>query len=97
MAQAVATGPNTTSLSPRVLLVEDQERTARGLGELLHLEGFVVTLAKDGPTGIAAAADAPVDAVVLDVMLPGMSGFDVCRRLRRLEGTSEYQSSCSPG
>jgi DNA-binding response OmpR family regulator len=87
MAQAVATGPNATVASPRVLLVEDQERTAKGLEELLHLEGFAVTLAKDGPTGIAAAADGPVDAVVLDVMLPGMSGFDVCRRLRRIEGT----------
>ena len=47
-----------------------------------------MTLAKDGPTGIAAAADSPVDAVVLDVMLPGMSGFDVCRRLRTLDRTS---------
>lgn len=73
--------------TPRVLLVEDQERAARGLEELLQLEGFAVTVAKDGPTGIAAAADSPVDAIVLDVMLPGMSGFDVCRRLRRLEGT----------
>jgi CheY-like chemotaxis protein len=74
--------------APTVLLVEDQEKTARGLEELLELEGFKVRLAKDGPTGLAAAADAPVDAVVLDVMLPGMSGFDVCRRLRTVERTS---------
>lgn len=72
---------------PTVLLVEDQEKTARGLEELLEMEGFNVRVAKDGPTGLAAAADAPVDAVVLDVMLPGMSGFDVCRRLRTVERT----------
>jgi two-component system, OmpR family, response regulator MprA len=88
MAQAVSTSAHTTVAAPRVLLVDDQERTAKGLGELLHLEGFIVTLATDGPGGIAAAANAPVDAVVLDIMLPGMSGFDVCRRLRRLAGTS---------
>jgi DNA-binding response OmpR family regulator len=80
---------NTPTDSPMVLLVEDQERAARGLEELLQLEGFRVTLAKDGPTGIAAASDAPVDAIVLDVMLPGMSGFDVCRRLRKLDRTSK--------
>lgn len=73
---------------PTILLVEDQEKTARGLEELLEMEGFNVRLAKDGPTGLAAAADAPVDAVVLDVMLPGMSGFDVCRRLRTVARTS---------
>lgn len=87
MAQAAALTPRTIPV-PKILLVEDQEKTARGLEELLQLEGFAVTLAKDGPTGIAAAADAPVDAVVLDVMLPGMSGFDVCRRLRKLDQTS---------
>jgi DNA-binding response OmpR family regulator len=73
--------------APLVLLVEDQERTARGLGELLELEGFRVTVATDGPTGITLASDSPIDAVVLDVMLPGMSGFDVCRRLRALDRT----------
>jgi CheY-like chemotaxis protein len=84
---ATETAPRTNP-TPRILLVEDQEKTARGLEELLQIEGFAVTVAKDGPTGIAAAADQPVDAVVLDVMLPGMSGFDVCRRLRTLERTS---------
>jgi DNA-binding response OmpR family regulator len=82
-----ATCDSTPVHPPMVLLVEDQEKTAKGLEELLHFEGFRVTLAKDGPTGIAAASDSPVDAVVLDVMLPGMSGFDVCRRLRTIERT----------
>jgi DNA-binding response OmpR family regulator len=73
--------------APFVLLVEDQARTAQGLGELLELEGFRVAVATDGPTGITIAADSPIDAVVLDLMLPGMSGFDVCRRLRALDRT----------
>lgn len=87
MAKAVTS--RTSNSLPTVLLIEDQEKTARGLEELLGIEGFTVRLAKDGPTGLAAAADAPVDAVVLDVMMPGMSGFDVCRRLRTAERTSQ--------
>ncbi len=89
MAQAaVRTSTARMVPAPTILLVEDQERTARGIEELLELEGFKVTLAKDGPTGIAAAAETPVDAIVLDLMLPGMSGFDVCRRLRHDDRTS---------
>jgi DNA-binding response OmpR family regulator len=71
-----------------VLLVEDQERAAKGLQELLRLEGFDVFCAPDGPTGIEAAQRDRADAVVLDVMLPGMDGFAVCRALRRIEATS---------
>lgn len=74
---------------PHVLLIEDQERAAKGLQELLRLEGFHVTCAPDGPAGIATAQAGRVDAVVLDVMLPGMDGFAVCRTLRRLEATAQ--------
>lgn len=73
---------------PHVVLVEDHEGAARGLEELLEIDGFRVTLAPDGPTGIKVAEDGPVDAFVLDVMLPGMSGFDVCRALRSNAPTS---------
>ena len=73
---------------PHVLLVEDQERAARGLQELLALEGFRVTCAADGPSGLDLAQASAVDAIVLDVMLPGMDGFDVCRELRRRASTS---------
>jgi PleD family two-component response regulator len=73
---------------PHVLLVEDQERAARGLQELLALEGFRVTCAADGPSGLDLAKASQVDAIVLDVLLPGMDGFDVCRALRRHASTS---------
>jgi CheY-like chemotaxis protein len=72
---------------PHVLLVEDQERAARGLQELLALEGFRVTCAADGPSGLDLAQASQVDAIVLDVLLPGMDGFDVCRALRRHAST----------
>jgi CheY-like chemotaxis protein len=88
-ANACATASVTAVPLPHVILVEDQERAGRGLEELLELEGFRVTLALDGPTGIKAAEQGPVDAVVLDVMLPGMSGFDVCRALRSTASTSQ--------
>ena len=74
---------------PHVLLVEDQERAARGLQELLALEGFRVTCVADGPSGLHLAQASQVDAIVLDVMLPGMDGFDVCRALRRHASTSK--------
>jgi len=77
----------TQVLLPHVLLVEDQERAARGMQELLIHEGFEVSCAPDGQTGLEAAHLHRVDAVVLDVMLPGMDGFAVCRALRRNEAT----------
>ncbi len=53
------------------------------LTDRLTSEGYVVESAEDGPTGLARAATGPFDLVILDVMLPGMNGFDVCRDLRR--------------
>lgn len=85
------TSPDTSTVPqvpvPHVVLVEDHEKAARGLEELLRLEGFRVTLAADGPSGLEVAGAGGVDAIVLDVLLPGMSGFDVCRTLRAHEST----------
>ena len=66
----------------RVLLVEDQEDAANSLSMLLRMDGFIVSRAPDGPSALAAAHAGAVDAVVLDVKLPGLDGFEVCRRLR---------------
>jgi CheY-like chemotaxis protein len=69
----------------RVLVVEDEPKMAglrrRGLAE----EGYGVDVAADGLAGFGVAAGRDYDAVVLDVMLPGLSGFEVCRRLRHGE------------
>jgi DNA-binding response OmpR family regulator len=66
----------------RVLVVEDEERLAAGLRDGLEAEGFAVDLAANGPDGLWRARECSYDAIVLDLMLPGMSGFKVCSLLR---------------
>jgi len=70
----------TTSL--RVLVVEDEERILQVLQRGLTYEGYRVDAAQDGPTALALARENPPDVAVLDWMLPGMDGLEVCRRLR---------------
>jgi two-component system OmpR family response regulator len=65
-----------------VLVVEDNARLARALSRGLEAEGFVVDLAGDGPGGLEAARHGRYDALVLDIMLPGMSGYQIVRSLR---------------
>jgi DNA-binding response OmpR family regulator len=64
------------------LVVEDEIGMARALRRGLEAEGFVVEHAADGPTGLQAARFGGFDAVLLDVMLPGMSGYTVVKTLR---------------
>lgn len=66
----------------RVLVVDDDPTVSDVVRRYLERAGFVVTLAADGPAALAAAERRPPDLVVLDLMLPGMSGLDVCRWLR---------------
>ena len=70
----------------RILVVEDEVRLARAIGRGLGNRGFDVVLAHDGHTGYRLAKEQDLDAIILDIMLPGLSGFDVCKRLRK-EGT----------
>jgi len=72
--------PTTTPL--RVLLVEDDRRLAALVAEYLRSRGVEVELAHDGLTGLARAMAGPPDCVLLDLMLPGLDGREVCRRLR---------------
>jgi two-component system, OmpR family, alkaline phosphatase synthesis response regulator PhoP len=70
-------------MNSRILLVEDEPGLVLTLSDLLRAEGYDVASACDGPAGLARALSEPFDLLLLDVMLPGMSGFDVCRELRR--------------
>ena len=63
-------------------MIEDEARMARLLKRALEEEGHAVDLASDGPDGLWMATEVPYAAVVLDVMLPGFDGFELCRRLR---------------
>lgn len=66
----------------RILLVDDEVRLADGIRRGLEAEGMVVDMAHDGVTGLDRARDHDYDAIVLDVMMPGMSGYRVCQALR---------------
>jgi two-component system OmpR family response regulator len=66
----------------RVLVVEDERQLAAGLRDGLEAEGFAVDLAHDGTDGLWMAREHPYDAIVLDILLPGMNGFRVCAALR---------------
>jgi DNA-binding response OmpR family regulator len=68
--------------APTVLLVEDEPEIVGLLTDFLAVEGFGVLAAGDAPAAIAALDGDGIDCVLLDVMLPGGSGFDVCRRIR---------------
>lgn len=67
----------------RVLIVEDEPDLAEPLAYLLRREGYEVEIAEDGPAAVAAFEERGCDIVLLDLMLPGMSGTEVCRRIRQ--------------
>jgi DNA-binding response OmpR family regulator len=70
--------------APRVLVIEDDQTLAEVVATYLQREGFVVEVATDGGSGLARAISTQPDLVVLDLMLPVLDGFEVCRRLRQV-------------
>ncbi|MGH3384083.1 MAG: response regulator transcription factor [Nocardioidaceae bacterium] len=66
----------------RVLVVEDEKRLAAGLRNGLAAEGFAVDITLDGTDGLWMARENPYDAIVLDIMLPGVNGYKICEALR---------------
>src|SRR6185295_16618558 len=73
----------TESTAKRLLLIEDEPGLVRTLTDRLRSEGYEVQSASDGPTGLDRATRERWDVILLDVMLPGASGFDICRDLRQ--------------
>jgi DNA-binding response OmpR family regulator len=69
-------------MTPRILLIDDDRRLHELLTAYLTQNGFAVSAAHDGPEGLAKLDADGFDAVVLDVMMPGMDGLEVCRRIR---------------
>lgn len=70
-------------MKPKILIIEDEEKFARFLEMELTYEGYEVSKAHHGRTGLEMAESGDYDLVLLDVMLPGLSGMEVLRRLRR--------------
>jgi len=72
---------------PTVLVVDDDEGVTTFFATLLARNGYVVDVAHDGPSALTSALNTPPDVVLLDVMIPGLDGFEICRRLKREPGT----------
>jgi DNA-binding response OmpR family regulator len=70
------------SAAPRLLLIEDDVRLCRLVKDYLETMGYAVSMEHSGPAGLARALKETFQAIILDVMLPGMDGFEVLRRLR---------------
>jgi DNA-binding response OmpR family regulator len=69
-------------MTARILLVEDEVKLARFIELELGSEGYEISLAHDGMTGLSMLRESPPDLAILDWMLPGISGLEICRRLR---------------
>lgn len=76
-------------MSLRILLVEDEPGLVLTLSDLLSAEGYEVETAMDGPTGLAKATSERFDLIILDVIMPEMDGFEVCRKIRQIHSYAE--------
>ena len=83
MRYSVTTVDVASSTEQPVLLIDDDEELGELLSRFLEKEGFAIEVAVDGSNGLARARDGEHSAVILDVMMPGMNGFDLLRELRR--------------
>ena len=70
------------SRSERILIVDDAPDNIRSLGELLSSEGYTLAVARNGEEGLAQIAQEPPGLVLLDVVMPGLNGYEVCQRIR---------------
>ena len=66
----------------KLLIIEDEESIRMALEDDFRIDGYEVEVASDGLDGLAKATDPEVDLIILDIMLPGMNGFDICKKLR---------------
>ncbi|MFA6542760.1 MAG: response regulator, partial [Bacteroidota bacterium] len=65
-----------------IIVIEDEPEMQRGLRDNLEFEGYTVTVSGDGKKGLDLLLSNTYDVIILDVMLPGMSGFDLCKKSR---------------
>src|SRR5579883_1956409 len=93
VAGDVAMAPVPTATGPagrtRILLIEDERGLTEALGWTFHREGYEVLVARDGQEGLRRAQTLLPDLIILDIMLPGLNGLEVCRELRAGERTRD--------
>ena len=71
----------------RILIIEDEESIAELEKDYLELSGFEVAIENDGETGLSRALREEYDLFILDLMLPGVDGFEICRKVREVKNT----------
>ena len=86
-----STAPNFDLKGRKILAVDDDRVNLRILSGILRTEDYVIAEASSGEQAIEAYAKQPPDLVLLDVMMPGIDGFETCRRLHRIHG-----DQCAP-
>ena len=74
-------------MSKRILIIEDEESIADLERDYLELSNFEVEVANDGEIGLKQAMEADFDLIILDLMLPGVDGFEICRKVRDSKNT----------
>jgi two-component system, OmpR family, alkaline phosphatase synthesis response regulator PhoP len=72
----------------KILIVEDDPSFSRAINHIIQKEGYDVITASNGMTGLRMAQEEKPDLLVLDVMLPGLDGFEICQRLRQTQLTT---------
>ena len=82
-------------MSKRIFIVEDEESIADLEKDYLELSGFEVEVANDGSVGLNRALSEDFDLMILDLMLPGVDGFEICRQVR--DSKNDYQGVCQEG
>ena len=88
MSEALSGVQPAGSSAARILVVDDEPRNVRLLQDLLESRGYTVWTAADGEQGLAVAQERSPDVILLDVMMPRLNGFDVCRRLKADQSTA---------
>ena len=83
VSEVLASADRQSAKAVRVLVADDDEGIRRLFSKLLTHEGYIVEVAPDGPSALAAVARNQPDVMLLDVVMPGLGGFDVCRQLKR--------------
>ena len=76
---------------PSILLVEDDEKDAKLIQSYLHGEPYQIKLVKDGEETLSCVKQEKIDLIMLDILLPGINGFEVCRRLKKKDRTRNIQ------